>query len=80
MKTRGFEELQKYLKELHETKTLRKIAEEDFKNKITHGVIDRCIKGIEPKDSEIRKRLGLPIIVIQYKDPITGQFVGKPRK
>ena len=65
MKTRGFKELQTYLKELHDTKTLRQIAKEDFDNKVTHGVIDRCIKGVEPRNERIREIFSLPEIIVQ---------------
>lgn len=77
--TRGFKELQSFLIALYEgeRKTLRQIAKEDFDNKVTHGAIDRCIKGIEPRDNEIRKWFGLPLIVTQYKDPVTGRYVNK---
>lgn len=60
----GFEQLQAYLIKLHKTKTLRQISREIYGSEISHGTIDRCIKGIEPKDNEIRKRLRLPLIVI----------------
>jgi hypothetical protein len=30
-----------------------------------------------PKDNKIRKILGLPLITIQYKDPVTGRFIKK---
>jgi hypothetical protein len=65
MKTRGFKELQGYLADLKDDKTLRQIAEEDFDNKVTHGVIARCIKGIEPKDEMIREILSLPELITQ---------------
>jgi DNA invertase Pin-like site-specific DNA recombinase len=32
-------------------------------------------EGYEPKDNEIRKRLGLSIVVVQHKDPISGRYV-----
>lgn len=77
MKTRDFEQLQNFLINLHKTKTLREIAVENYDGKINHGVIDRCIRGIEPKDHEIRKSLKLLLIVEQYRDPVTGRFVNK---
>jgi len=77
MNMRGFKQLQEYLIELHKTKSLRQISGEEFNNEVSHGVIHRCIKGVEPRDNEIRKRLGLPIITYQYKDSVTGQFVEK---
>ncbi len=49
----------------------------EFKG-IPPGTLCSIAKGnYEPQDNEIRKTLGLPIIVIQYKDPITGRFVHK---
>lgn len=63
--TRGFKQLQEYLIRLKVTKTLRQISEEEFDGHITHGTIDRCIKGIEPKDNEIRDILNLPQLVTQ---------------
>lgn len=65
MKTLGFKQLQNFLIDLHKTKTLRQIAEENYDSKITHGAIDRCIKGKEPRDKEIRKALNLPEIITQ---------------
>ena len=72
-----FDELQKQLIELKRAKTLRQISNEIYDGEVSYGVIHRCINGIEPKDNEIRKRLGLPIITYQYRDPITGRFVEK---
>lgn len=72
-----FDELQRRLIKLKEEKSLRKIAEEYYDNEVSFGVIHRCIKGIPPRDNDIRRRLGLSIIVEQCKDPITGQFVEK---
>lgn len=77
METRNFKQLQEFLINLHKTKALRKIATEDYDGKVTHGVIDRCIKGVEPRDREIRKWLGLPLPEIQYRDPVTGRYVNK---
>ena len=49
----------------------------EFKG-VAPGTLCSIAKGdYEPKDNEIRKRLGLPIIVIQYKDPVTGMFMKK---
>ena len=74
-----FDILQANLLELHKTKTLREIANDIYKGKVSHGTIQRCLAGHEPQDNKIRKALGLPLIVIQYKDPITGRYVGKPK-
>ncbi len=74
-----FDILQANLLELHKTKTLREIAEEVYEGKVNHGTIQRCLAGHEPQDNEIRKALGLPIAEIQYRDPITGRYVGKPK-
>lgn len=65
MKTRNFEQLQDFLINLHKTKTLREIAKEAFDGKINHAAIDRCIKGCEPRDIQIRKTFGLPEIIAQ---------------
>ncbi len=77
--TPEFDILQANLLELHKTKTLREIAEEVYEGKVSHGTIHRCLAGHEPQDNEIRKALGLPIAEIQYRDPITGRYVGKPK-
>jgi hypothetical protein len=65
MRTLTFPQLQAKLKKLHKKKSLRKIAEEDYESKITHGTIDRCIKGTEPVREDIRKALGLSEWIIQ---------------
>ena len=70
-----FEQLRDQLLELHKTKTLREIAEEIYDGKVNHAAIHRCIDGHEPQDNKIRKALGLPLIVIQYRSPITGRYV-----
>ena len=82
MKTRGFEELQRYLADLKDDdKTLRQIAEEEFDNKVSYGTVDRCIKGIEPRDEEIRKILNLPQTIAQefWRD-VKGRRVKTPTK
>ncbi len=70
MKTVSFRQLQAILNDLHETNSLRGISGDAYKGKVSHGTIDRCIKGVEPKDDKIRKALNLPQIVIQlwYRD------------
>ena len=40
--------------------SLRKIADELYAGDVSHGVIDRCIKGVFPKRAAIRTALGLP--------------------
>ncbi len=65
MSTRGFKQLQEYLIKLNKIKTLRQISEDEFDGRITYGTINRCIKGIEPKDDEIREILNLPQLVTQ---------------
>ena len=56
----NFETLQKNLTNLYvEKPSLRRIANEDFGGKVTHGMIQQCINGIEPKRNEIRMALGL---------------------
>ncbi len=72
-----FDILQANLLELHKTKTLREIADDIYEGKVSHGAIHRCLAGHEPLNNEIRKALGLTLIVIQYKDPITGRYVKK---
>ena len=39
--------------------SLRKIADELYAGDVSHGVIDRCIKGVFPKRATIRAALGL---------------------
>jgi hypothetical protein len=70
-----FDILQANLLELHKTKTLREIANEIYDGKVSHATIHRCLAGHEPQNNKIRKALGLTLIVIQYKDPISGRFV-----
>ena len=72
-----FSELQTNLKELNKDKSLRNISDEDYGGEVTYGVIARCIKGIEPKDNDIRKRLGLAVFEYQLRDPVTGRYVEK---
>lgn len=48
---------------LHRTKSLRKISKEHYEGKVSHGTIDRIIKGHEPKRTDIREALGLPEII-----------------
>ena len=69
--TRGFKELQSYLSQLHEQKTLRQIAGEDFGGRVNHATIDRAIKGIEPKRQDIREALGLSRI--EYVRQVRGK-------
>ncbi len=70
MKTISFSQLQVDLSDLHKTKSLRDISDEEYKGKITHGTIDRCIKGVEPTSEKIREILNLPQLVTQewYRD------------
>jgi len=51
------------LTELHRSKSLRKISLEFYDGEVSHGTIDRIIKGHEPKKLSIRKKLGLPEII-----------------
>ena len=73
-----FDALQDMLKRLHATESLRAISKKLYDGRVSHGTVDRCIKGIEPKDAEIREIMGLPQIVQQkvFRDPITGRFIG----
>jgi hypothetical protein len=59
----------------------REIASlEEFEG-VAPGTLCSIAKGnYEPKDNEIRKRLGLPIIEIRYKDPRTGRYIENPRR
>jgi len=60
----------------HIHKSWRKIADLPEFEGVAPGTLCSIAKGkYEPKDNEIRKQLGLPIVVIQYKDPKTGRFV-----
>ena len=62
-------------RELQAGKTYQMLADEYGVNK---AIVWRIANdSYEPKDPEIRKRLGLPLIVIQYKDPVTGMFIKK---
>ena len=54
--------LQDTLKHLYAAKSLRQIAKQFG---VSYGTIHRCLNGIQPKDPEIRKRLGLPQIIQQ---------------
>ena len=48
------------IKLLYKTKrSLRRVANEDYFGEINHAVVQRCLAGIEPKNSEIRLVLGL---------------------
>jgi hypothetical protein len=61
-------------------KSWRKIAALPEFEGIPPGTLCSISKGdYEPKDNEIRKRLGLPIIIMQYKDPVTGRFMEKSK-
>ena len=63
------------LRELQAGKTYQVLADEYGVNK---AIVWRIANdSYEPKDNEIRKLLKLPIIVIQYKHPVTGKFVKK---
>ncbi len=57
----------------------REIAEFERYESLKPGTICRFATdpSYEPKDDLIRDLLGLPIRVIQYKDPITGRFIKK---
>jgi hypothetical protein len=58
-----------------EEKTWRDIASS---YSVNVAIIWRIVnEGYEPKNNEIRKRLGLPLVVTQYKDPVTGRYVNK---
>lgn len=62
-----FEGLHDMLREVHASgMSLRAIAKNLFNGKVSHGTIQRCILGKEPKDLIIRHYLGLPEIV-QYE-------------
>ena len=81
MKTVSFSQLQATLIKLKKIKTLRWISDDVYKGKVTHGTIDRCIKGIEPKDEEIREALSLPQVVAQewYRDE-KGRRIKTPKE
>ena len=59
----NIEGLRHQLIELHRTKSLRKISSEHYDGKVSHGTIDRIIKGHEPKREDIREALGLPELI-----------------
>lgn len=61
-------------------KSWRKVADlPEFKD-VAPGTLCSIAKGdYEPKDNEIRKRLGLPIAEIQYRSSITGRYVEKSK-
>jgi hypothetical protein len=60
-----------------EEKCWRTIAQDHFEG-IKPGTLCRfATTDYDPKDKEIRKILGLPLITIQYKDPVTGRFIKK---
>ncbi len=74
-----FKRLVDELVSLHEKHgNWRKVASLSRFEGVSPGTLCSIAKGnYEPKDNEIRKRLKLPIIVIQYKHPVTGKFVKK---
>lgn len=78
----GIERLRVKLRSLHHKyKSWRKIAALPEFDGIVPGTLCSIAKGdYEPQDNEIRRILGLSIIVTQYKDPITGRYVGKPKE
>lgn len=77
MEPRDFADLQAYLCSLHQRKSLRRIAQDDFGGRVNHAVIQRCINGVEPKDPEARMVLGLPelLLIPAWRDPKTGRYV-----
>lgn len=66
-----FDALQDMLKQLHATESLRAISKRLYDGRVSHGTVDRCIKGIEPRDDEIRAIMGLPQIIQQkvFRNP-----------
>lgn len=57
-----FDTLRDYLIDLHDDKSLRSIARDEYGGKVTHAVIERIIAGYDPVDPHIRAVLGLPIL------------------
>lgn len=69
-------EIQEKLLQMHEELgSWPKVAAEfDISSAMAWRVV---YQDYEPKDNVIRKKLGFPIIVYQYKDSQTGRFVSK---
>jgi hypothetical protein len=61
-------------------KSLRKIAEEDFKGQVNHATIQRILKGMFPADQITREKLGLQqigsIVVVNGIVPEGTQAIG----
>lgn len=56
-------EIQAELQKLQEQgKSLRQIATDHFEGKVNHAVVQRALKGIEPRDLGARRVLELPAV------------------
>lgn len=79
--TSNLQHLIRRLNMLHQKhKNWRAVASLEEFDGIAPGTLCSIAKGnYEPRDNKIRKKLGLPIVVVQYKDPKTGRFVERGR-
>ncbi len=68
-----WDQLQRHIKALYAAKrSYRRIALEDYDGKVNHGVIQRVIKGIEPKSSRIRAKLHMVSLALAETCPHCG--------
>lgn len=59
-------------------KSWRNVAALPEFDKVPPGTLCSIAKGnYEPKDAKIRRKLLLPIVTYQLKDPVTGRFIRK---